>query len=191
MKILTQISETKIKNLVRLLSERLKLSTDVSNYAPGRKRSWLQYEAPLGTTMPWRKANQDGELWSEILEIGKEIGFIPELGLASIGGTISPHRDAAYADYKAIGINLGSTTFGYEKAYPEYRWVPQAQLVNPTQVSETDLVGGEVYEFNCKNLHWTSNVSPTRWAINLWQVSNKQRSQYETFKENVCPSLTM
>ena len=181
MKILTQISETRIKNLIRLLSEKTKLTTDVSNYANGRKRSWLQYEAPLSTTMPWRKANQDRELWEEILAIGKEISFVPELGLTSLGGTIKPHRDASYADYKAIGINLGSTRFGYEKSYPEYRWSPQKDLVKPTEVSETDLVGGEVYEFNCKNLHWTSNVSPDRWAINLWQVSNKQRSEYETF----------
>lgn len=185
MRILTQISQSKIKNLIRLLTERLKLTTDVSNYAPGRKRSWLQYEAPLGASMPWRKANNDQELWGEILEIGNEIGFIPELGLASLGGTIKPHRDAAYANYKAVGINLGNTTFGYEKSYPKYKWVPPKELVTPPEVSETDLVGGEVYEFNCKNLHWTSNVSPTRWAINLWQISTKQRNQYETFKESM------
>jgi len=182
--ILHQLTRTQIDRLVNLCSRHLTLTGDVSNYARGRQRSWLRHEAPLSDARPWRSANQNDELWNEILEICNQISFVPELGLASLGGEISAHRDASYADWRAIGINLGVTTFGYELSYPEFRWAPPSELVSPPQVSLTRLVGGEVFEFNCKNRHWTSNVSADRWSINLWRVSPKRRHKFNEFLQN-------
>ncbi len=185
MRILHQLTQTQIDYLVALCSQHLTLTGDVSNYARGRQRSWLRHEAPLSDARPWRTANQNQELWDEIQEICHQISFVPEVGLASIGGEITAHRDASYADWRAVGINLGITTFGYELSYPEFKWAPPSELVSPPQVSHTQLVGGEVFEFNCKNRHWTSNVAPDRWGINLWRISAKQRHKYNEFIDSL------
>ena len=43
------------------------------------------------------------------------------------------------------------------------------------------MTGGEVFEFNCKNPHWTEDVDPNRWAFNMWRISTKGRPKFETF----------
>jgi hypothetical protein len=176
---LLQLSADTTNELIGLCQQHITLTRDVSNYAKDRKRSWLRYEAPLAEYRPWIQANQNPELWCAIQDICNKISFAPELGLASLGGEIKPHRDAFYADWKAIGINLGTTTFGYKQAYPEYRWVPENQLISPPIISLTEMTGGEVFEFNCKNQHWTSNVASDRWSINLWRVSAKARPKFQ------------
>ena len=175
---LKQLNADTTNHLIDLCQQHITLTRDVSNYAKDRKRSWLRYEAPLAEHRPWLLGNQNPILWNAILEICSQISFVPELGLASLGGEISPHRDASYADYRAIGINLGRTTFGYKHAYPEFRWVPDSQQISPPIISLTEMTGGEVFEFNCKNQHWTSNVASDRWSINLWRISTKMRPRF-------------
>lgn len=158
------------------------LGVDVSNYAPGRKRSWFPYEAPLSDSHSFQLGIQDERLWTWITKLCEKFDWKPDLALMSKGGTIAPHRDAAYADFRSIGINLGSVTWCYERSYPFYNWVPNNEQINPPEITKIKMTGGEVFEFNCKNRHWTEDVDPNRWGLNLWRVSKKKRAEFEYFK---------
>jgi hypothetical protein len=181
--IITTISPERVAKAVQYLEENIvpQLGTDVSNYAPGRSRVWFPYEAPLSEARDYQLACQDDKIWTFVKNICSTFEWEPELGLVSKGGSISPHRDAAYADFRSIGINLGRVTWCYSKAYPMYKWVPEEHQINPPEITKIEMTGGEVFEFNCKNLHWTEDVDPDRWAFNLCRISTKGRPKFENF----------
>ena len=181
--ILTKLSQNKIDELVDYLNTNVEphLGKDVSSYAPGRRRIWLPYEAPLTDTMKFQVALQDERLWNFILKLCAMFDWQPDLGLVSKGGGIKPHRDAGYANFRAMGINLGPVTWCYEHSYPEFNWTPPEGCINPPEVIKIPMTGGEVFEFNSKNLHWTEGVDPDRWAFNLWTISRKKRQDFNEF----------
>ena len=182
--IITTVPQDTINQICNHLNSNYEhsLGQDVSNYAPGRRRSWLMYEAPLSDSLTFQPAIQDERLWSWISRVCATFNWTPELGLISKGGQIAAHRDAAYADFRSIGINLGPVTWCYERSYPFYNWVNNDEQINPPELTKINMVGGEVFEFNCKNRHWTENVDPNRWGINLWRVSKKKRAEFDQFK---------
>lgn len=177
--ITTEVQETILGHLNEHIAPHL--YADVSNYAKGRMRCWLPYEAPLSKTGLW-KYGQFGEhadkVWDYIQRV-VPADFKPDTALLSKGGAIQRHRDATYADYRAIGINLGEVTWCYETCYPEYRWSKDAPASAPVQ--KIAMTGGEIFEFNCKNPHWVEDVSPERWGINVWHVNPKVREDFENF----------
>ena len=151
------------------------LKPDVSSYAKGRLRSWLRAEWDLREKR-FRRTNEDEWLWNYLSNFLPE-DFRPDLGLIIYGETgIQLHRDAMYADYRAITINLGAGIFVYDGQYPEFRWT---QRKNPSRQTTHTWEGGEVVEFNCKNPHAMVNPDPSRWAIVLWQVKGDKVRQFE------------
>lgn len=166
---LTKIHPDVVSTIVSYFNEHLDplLVTDVSRYAPGRRRLWLQYEAPLAASRPWLPGHRDQRIWTYIQSICRPYRFSPDFGLVSKGGQIGPHRDASALCAHAVSINLGSVT-----------WC----MGEKEQVEKIDLVGGEVFSFNSKNVHWVENVDPQRWAINLWNVSNIETQRYQQIK---------
>lgn len=185
--VITTLSPERVQRLVAYLEETLapNLGADVSSYAPGRRRSWLPYEAPLSESRDYEIGLQDDKLWKFATGICATFDWQPDLGLISKGGTISPHRDASYADFRSVGINLGKVTWCYSRAYPMYNWVPNQHQINPPEVTKLQMTGGEIFEFNCKNLHWTEDVDPNRWAFNLWKISNKARPKFNNFLQGI------
>jgi len=181
--IITTISPERVAKAVQYLEENIvpQLGTDVSNYAPGRSRVWFPYEAPLSEARDYQLACQDDKIWTFVKNICSTFEWEPELGLVSKGGTINSHRDAAYADFRSIGINLGKVTWCYERIYPNFGWARPEDCLNPSEIIKVPMTGGEVFEFNCKNPHWTEDVDPNRWAFNMWRISNKGRSKFENF----------
>lgn len=154
------------------------LRPDVSNYARGRQRAWLQVEAPLGNTRPWQPGVRDERLWNWILE---NIWAEAELGLVAYGQVgIRPHRDASYADYEARSINLGEIEgWWYEPGYSDFG--PGPQTIRHALTYK--LAPGDVIRFNCKNQHAVINPAPDRWSINLWRVSDRARARFEAFMQ--------
>lgn len=150
------------------------LTPDVSNYAKGRQRCWLQAEAPLGS-QPWQLGVSDDRLWSWIKKV---IWPEAELGLITYGPVgITLHRDASYADYEARTLNLGTIkAWQYEPGYSTFGYGPQ----NIRPIMNLMLSPGEVIRFNCKNRHGVVDPAQDRWAINLWKVSAKTRSGFES-----------
>ena len=65
------------------------LAPDVSNYAKGRQRAWLQVEAPLGSTQPWRPGLASHRLWPWLAAVWRRIDpdTAPQVGLAIHGDT--------------------------------------------------------------------------------------------------------
>lgn len=176
------MSHIKIRNLSETAKDKLiayfeseirpKLHDDPSNYARGRKILWLRMEWSLKDKIfiPG-SALQNENLW----KLCKKIFPPADLGLITLGtGGINWHRDDSYADFHACSINLGECSWGYKQGYPHLdKWTKEQ---DPNAEQETiELKGGEVIEFNSKNLHCVLNPSPNRWSINLWKVRNVQR----------------
>ena len=164
---LERLNPETINHIVGLLEKDVvpNLQADVSNYAKGRMRVWLPYEAPLDSPQLFNRPFVPGllhdELWQFIVDLCAKHGFTAQVALASKGGSIKPHRDTTYAAEWSFAINLGecdwSISSSRDLAKPDY---------------SMHLKGGEVFKFNCKHVHSVSNVAPNRWAINVWAIAS-------------------
>lgn len=192
--ILGQVSSQKVQAVVDYLNKHVEpiLGKDVSNYAKGRKRTWLEYEAPLGQ-QKWQHGLKDEYLWNFVLETFEPYGIKPDLGLVSKAGNITWHRDAAYAEFKSFGINLGQVTWQYEWSYPAYAWVPDNKKIDPPQIITHQMTGGEIFQFNSKNRHQAVNSADDRWGFNLWNIKKEQIPQrdYDLSKRNVLSEYSL
>lgn len=154
------------------------LETDVSSYARGRQRIWMPYQAPLDTaaniTQPFEPKLMHAELWQWIVNICDQYGIKAQTALISKGGSIKPHRDTTYAAEWAFGINLG-----------ECKW----SIASDRDSSKTDytmlLKGGEVFSFNSKHVHSVSDVSPDRWAINVWAIADTRAARNARIQDRI------
>jgi len=148
------------------------LGHDISRYAFNRQRYWLNNEWDLKDRC-FKPAVKDERLWNYCKH------WMPDadLGLVVYGSVgITPHRDDSYADYRAVGINLGQVkSWYYDCQYPKFHWTKDT---NPSNPKYYDLEVGGVYEFNCKNPHAAIEPAADRWAIFLWRVCNKYREQF-------------
>ena len=158
--------------VTKLEEHRNLLIPDVSSYARGRQRFWLQHEWNLKLRC-FQPALVDQELWSMCLK------WMPnaKLGLAVHGPVgISLHRDDSYADWRTVGINLGEIEgWQYDGQYPEFHWTKER---NPSNVRICRVPVGGVFAFNCKNPHAALKPAENRWAIFLWDIAPKFRNQF-------------
>ena len=156
------------------------LIPDISNYAPGRKRFWIQTEFPLSLKyQSFRAGVQDPKLWGWLQQVWQKSGLEgqPETALAIYGDVpIQFHGDAPCAAKNAIQINLGGTTFVHDSSPPV-----RGQRNKPSSPIEHTLDMGEVSRFNCKHLHATVEPEPDRWSIIVWQISQFGRSAYQQY----------
>ena len=151
-----QIQNEAVASLERLSDA---LVPDVSNYAKGRTRFWLEHEAPLGKTQPWRPGVKDASLWAFCKDVwGKaHMPLSLDLGLAAYGPTgINPHRDATYAHEDTLLINFGEASFRY------------ARSRDGADFDSYELMPGDVYRFDSKHLHASEPKADDRWVIILW-----------------------
>lgn len=180
------------------------LTPDHSQYANQRLRTWIGAEAPLTdnrTFLPTQQAfDYNSRLWNWLHKFCNTfLQFDPEIALLHVGGAncsnqnkeqgtggecgILLHRDAAYADYRAIGINLtGTATFGYKEVYTtQDAWTKEQN--DPPPLHHVHITPGTCVIFNCKNPHF-AQVGPNRWCINAWRISNKRRTEFNQFRNN-------
>ncbi|MEO0540499.1 MAG: hypothetical protein AAFZ80_06505 [Cyanobacteria bacterium P01_A01_bin.105] len=156
------------------------LSADVSRYAVGRQRFWLEHQAVLGS---YGKQYQAGEklppLWTLCQRMYAQAlrqAELPlqavHLGLIAYGKVgIKKHRDDTYAAVPAVSINLSTepTLWGYTPAYDGY----DARQPKAAEEVVYELPPGAVTIFNSKNLHRVVQADPERWSINLWSISTR------------------
>ena len=142
------------------------LSQDVSNYAKGRKRVWLEYEAPLSNSQAFKPATHNSKLWKWLKEVASKSGMpVPQLGLAVYGDTgIQLHRDASYANPLALSINLGKVEFLFDD---------NRQGKTNKNIRQHNLDSGEIILFDCKHRHAAINPNRNRWSIILWTIAPK------------------
>ena len=154
------------------------LKPDVSNYAPGRLRTWIQMEWRLRERDFVPALETDADFWQRCCQLCyAAAGFFPDLGLIAKGETgIALHRDDSYAAFKAVSIQLGRAHWTYDWTYPAYGWVPNDRLL-PSD-PQTLAVENEIIVFNCKNRHAAAPLEADRWSINLWKVSQKYRDVF-------------
>ena len=158
---LEKLTPEEIAEITALLEKNVlpHLQSDVSNYAKGRQRVWLPYEAPLGN-QPFTTGLMDDEVWQWIVDRCAKHGFKAQVALISKGGNIKPHRDTTYAAAWAIGFNLGKCDW---------------HIASTRDSAKTDftmnLVGGEVFKFNSKHTHAVTNAESDRWSINVWAIA--------------------
>lgn len=121
------------EKVVKWLEDKIKpaLTPDVSNYAKGRLRDLIGWD------------------W--------EYCLVTYSGERDEGISISPHRDASYADYEAWGWHLsGTAEFQYWEGRHAFGYAPNSQEFDPKVDPPThtlSLKPGDVLRFNCKNLH--------------------------------------
>ncbi len=154
------------------------LTQDGSNYAPGRRRAWIQMEWCLKERDFVPAVAVDADFWGRCCQLCQgTAGFTPDLGLVAKGEKgIFLHRDDSYAAFKAVSIQLGKAEWTYDCQYPGYMWVPQEQLL-PSD-PQTVVVENAIIVFNCKNRHGATPLEADRWSINLWQVSSRFQAAF-------------
>lgn len=180
LEIVQRISESNVQRMREHL-ETLKtnLSEDVSTYAKGRQRFWLEHEWMLKGKY-FVPAIHDDRLWGWVK---RNIWSEAELGLAAYGAVgIDLHRDDTYAQFVAYTINLGDVEkWLYKPVYPEWTWVKPELQNRDAEIQEIEVKSGDVIKFNCKNPHAPLNPAEDRWSINLWKVQPKVRAQFTTY----------
>jgi hypothetical protein len=176
--IATRLPATTVEKMAAWLGRTIRpqLTPDVSRYARGRLRAWLQTEPTL--TKPWRDLPGipvgDKVMGALAERIGWEFDYclVTYSGDGDAGTGIHPHRDASYADYEAYGLHLtGECRFDYWMGRPSYGFSPETRNLNPLQDEPTHrliLQPGDVVRFNCKNIH-SATPGPARWNINFWR----------------------
>ena len=140
------------------------LAPDVSNYAKGRHRAWLEWEGPLSVRRDYTPAVRDPKLWDWLCTIWEVHGWggRPDLGLAIHGNIgITPHRDATYAHARAMTVNLGNAQWG---------WHPKRNGNDAAGLAWETIESGDVLRFDCKHLHSSREPVADRWAIVLWSA---------------------
>ena len=192
--ILSTDTQSKMRELLDSYSNSLTL--DVSNYAKGRQRFWLQAEADL-TKVNGGKLYKPGvqipKLWDYCSKLfdkaiaHSELPYTPtlDLGLVAYGNKgIDWHRDASYADFPAVSVNLSTDTteWGYEDCRLGYD--SKTSNSNPKR-KVYKLAPGSVVLFNCKNPHAVIKCDDTRYSINLWSVAPKFKTYFNKYKETV------
>lgn len=174
--IVKTISQEEIDEMLSIVKT-AQLTSDVSSYARGRQRIWLN----MNWDLKKRKFDRDNDcfrddrLWSMILNVWPEA----EIGLLTYSGDKDPkgiflHRDDSYADNESWGIQLtGTCKFVYMDK------VDKSDPNNSEEIrQELDLNPGDVFRFDCKCRH-SAVPSTGRYAINLWKISKKFRRDYE------------
>jgi hypothetical protein len=179
---------TDADRIVRWLEQaiRPRLTPDVSNYAQGRLRAWLNVEPTL--TNPIRHLSGVDVDERYIRALQERVGFGFDYCLATYSGDgaagvgIAPHRDASYANYEAYSVHLsGECRFDYWCGYPGYSYardIPFYEVDRRSARVMRDGVPaepthrivqqpGDVVHFNCKNPH-AATPGPGRWSLNFW-----------------------
>ena len=161
------------------------LVADVSSYARGRQRIWLNWEAQLAKNLPRGRERFTpafrGQMWDHLVDFFTDnYNWTPELALVAYGEVgINWHRDTTYADWVACSINLGGCTWRYKANWTE--WDSSGRSDGDKKFSR-HLTGGEVTMFNSKNQHMVDSPAADRWSINLWRVSDKMREEFNIAK---------
>ena len=171
-----------VTNHLSSLSHQLR--PDVSNYAKGRQRMWLNTEYPLSLKyQQFRPGINDERLWGWIQQVWakSQLSGQPESALAIYGNVpIDFHTDAPCAAPECIQINLGGTTFIHDTV-PAGQSNRNGRIYRPTSPIEHTLDKGEITRFNCKHVHATVEPQPDRWSIIVWQISNYGRKAHQQY----------
>jgi hypothetical protein len=146
------------------------LKADVSNYAKGRSRVWLEQEPTLVKDYTLSPAYHDERLWKWLTSQLSKYNWTPQVGLVARGPVgISLHRDATYAQYMGFNINLGEDIiWQYRECYKQFGYGPAD---NDAPVVNLEVPKGAVIRFCVKNPHGVgSPITDKRWSINLWRL---------------------
>lgn len=156
------------------------LTKDVSRYAVGRPRLWLEKEAILTQASggkQFKDAIKHERLWNwccKIYEMAANKCQVKRnqchLGLVAYGSVgIQWHRDASYANYFAVSINISTepTLWGYQACRSSFGAGANDESAEK-QIYE--IPPGGIVAFNCKNPHAVIRCDDTRYSINLWNA---------------------
>lgn len=136
------------------------LRPDPSHYAEGRLKFWFRKEPHLGRpgeVLPGVDCDDDS--WARLQRL---MGWDFDWCLITYSGDQTPvgitqHRDAAFTDREARGLNV-SGTCAFEIWEGKASDPPTRFLLRP----------GDLITFDCKRLH-AATPSVGRWCVNTWK----------------------
>jgi hypothetical protein len=151
-----------------LHDRRSQLATpETAKCASGRHNFWLQAEPIYYGSTPYKRAIADDRLWTWIQKIWSD-AQVAQVFYAN--RNIDWHRDASYAKPLARIISLGNSVFEIESHTGEFSTaIEQRGQTIEFRFDRFTLSGGDVLEFNCKNLHRAASADIDRIGIGLWQ----------------------
>jgi hypothetical protein len=142
------------------------MQLDISGYAKGRYRLWLNVQPNL-SQVAVTPAYQNDSLWQAIKIMFPEcdtalLTFNGNCDLFSSNGTIAHHRDANFAQPPARMLNLGGIShFSYSLDHRNNR---------PDNCTTYLLRPGDLVSFDCKHLHACTFAEPGRMSLVMWQM---------------------
>ena len=154
MKVVKQLSpetQVKIKSHININLRPL-AAKEQARCAKDRLNLWLQAE-PDYRSRKYKKAHADERLWAFCQRLYPEAA-LAQVYFATGNIGIDWHRDASFAERKAVIVNLGSVLLETE--------------INSDKRISLELTGGEVIEFNCKLPHRAVPRSENRIGIAIW-----------------------
>lgn len=191
LKIVAVLPPSQQKQLRQYLDQhRHHLSADVSRYAIGRQRFWLEHQAVLGSYgKQYQAAAKLPRLWTFSQKIYHQAllqAALPlrevHLGLVAYGEVgIKKHRDDTYSAVPAVSVNLSTapTLWGYTPAYEGF----EARQPKAAEETVHTLPPGAVVLFNSKNLHRVIQADSDRWSINLWSIAPRCMPYFTAYLE--------
>lgn len=152
------------------------LKADVSSYARGRRIAWLRFEPMLFkpyNIIPGIPISD--KIWNRLAELIQwpfDFCLVTYSGDGENGIGIQSHRDAGYADYEAVGLNVnGDCEFRYWQESEGYGYSAYRKQLNPDVDAPTHILQlkeGYLFRFNCKNPH-AALPGLGRWGMNFWR----------------------
>ncbi len=166
------------------------LTPDVSNYAKGRLRVWLDKEpqlfSPFNVLPGFPIVDGIKERLKELIEWDYDFCLVTYSGDTTPIG-IGPHMDAGYADFEARSLHISGEcrfdywqtrdTFGRGKISTGYTLNRKTGVVElagaPAAPTNSLLLPlGAVTAFNCKSPH-AASPGVKRWNLNFWRAKPK------------------
>ena len=143
------------------------LAPDVSNYARGRQRAWLEIEAP---PRPHAALAARPRLRPALALAGPGLAAVPPGERTRPGGW----------PYGATSASPGTATRPTRRATPSSSTSGRATFEidaerdsangRPLDPVSLDLRPGDVIAFDCKHQHRVLDADPARWSVVLWRL---------------------
>lgn len=168
MRIIKRLSPQTQQLLKAHISAQMHLATpEQAKCAKDRLNFWLQAE-PDYSSGKYRPAQSDRRLWEFCQRVYPEAD-LAQVYFAKGNKGIGWHRDARFCKSRAFIVNLGAV---------------RLETQSKNDLTALDLVGGEIVEFDAKQMHRSIPVDEDRIGFAIWSAAIPIKGNWLSSKSN-------